>query len=151
MHYYQKNISDFNNQTRHLSRLERSIFEDAKELYLSSEKPLDADFDRLARILIVRDDDEKEALRAVLSEFFTIEENGYFSSAIEAEIAKYKSNLAGQKKAGEASAEAARKKYNQFKTAAQIRHENNDKVGDAWVAKMLARARDEEQVVENLN
>ena len=50
MHYYSHNIGDFNNSTRHLTRVERSLYRDLIELYYDSEQPLQSvDRAKLAR------------------------------------------------------------------------------------------------------
>ncbi|MFD1121854.1 YdaU family protein [Methylophilus flavus] len=105
MHFYQKNIPDFNNATRHLTRVERSLFSDAIELYYDTEKPLTKDFDRLSRLLLAHTDDEKAALRDVLTEFFLLTDEGYFNKRCNEEILKYQSFMLSKSKAGKASAE----------------------------------------------
>lgn len=104
MHFYQKNIPDFNNATRHLTRVERSLFSDAIELYYDTEKPLTSDFDKLARLLLAQSDEEKSALRDVLNEFFTLTDDGYFNKRCNEEILKYQSYIDNKSKAGKASA-----------------------------------------------
>lgn len=110
MHFYQKNIPDFNNATRHLTRVERSLFSDAIELYYDTEKPLIGDFNRLSRLLLANSDEEKEALKAVLSEFFTLTDEGYFNKRCNEEILKYQEYIENKVKAGKASAEQRQKK-----------------------------------------
>lgn len=105
MHFYQKNIGDFNNATRHLTRVERSLFSDAIELYYDTEKPLTSDFDRLCRLLLAHSTEEKAALRDVLNEFFTLTDDGYFNKRCNEEILKYQAYMDSKSKAGKASAE----------------------------------------------
>ena len=88
MNFYSHHIGDFNNATRHLSRLERSIYRDLLELYYDSEKPLTSDFDKLARRCLVADD-ERSALRDVLTEFFQRTDDGYHNDRADREIAAY--------------------------------------------------------------
>lgn len=112
MYYYQKHISDFNNATRHLTRVERSLFSDAIELYYDTEKPLTLDFDRLSRLLLANTTEEKAALRDVLNEFFTLTDDGYFNKRCNEEIIKYHGLIENKSMAGKASAE----KRNQHKS-----------------------------------
>lgn len=105
MNFYQKHIGDFNNATRHLTRVERSLYSDAIELYYDTEKPLTSDFDRLCRLLLARSEEEKEALKNVLEEFFDLTAEGYFHSRCDEEIKKYQSFKESRSKAGKASAE----------------------------------------------
>lgn len=114
MHSYQHNIKTFNNATRHLTRVERSLYRDLIELYYDREKPLPADnFDRLARLALANSDEEKEALRYVLSEFFT-ETNGlYVHDYCDEQIEKFYSNTTAKALAGKASAKARMEKKQQ--------------------------------------
>jgi len=105
MHFYQKNIGDFNNATRHLTRVERSLFSDAIELYYDTEKPLTSDFDKLCRLLLANSTEEQSALRDVLNEFFTLVDNAYFNKRCNEEILKYHIYMDSKSKAGKASAE----------------------------------------------
>ncbi len=101
MHYYQKHIGDFNNHTRHLSRVERSIYSDLIELYYQTERALIKDFDRLARLILAIDDEEKKALEFVLKEFFEERKDGYFNKRCEEEIFSYKNKKTSAKHAAE--------------------------------------------------
>lgn len=105
MHFYQKNIGDFNNATRHLTRVERSLFSDAIELYYDTEKPLTSDINKLNRLLLAHSQEEKDALLVVLNEFFTLTDEGYFNKRCNEEIIKYQAFTESKSKAGKASAE----------------------------------------------
>lgn len=105
MHFYQKNIGDFNNATRHLTRVERSLFSDAIELYYDTEKPLTTDINKLNRLLLAHSQEEKDALLVVLNEFFTLTDEGYFNKRCNEEILKYQAYMESKSKAGKASAE----------------------------------------------
>ena len=72
MHFYNFNINDFNASTRHLSHVERALYRDLIDMYYQNERPICADFDNLCRKLIVKSDDEKQALQNVLNDFFVI-------------------------------------------------------------------------------
>jgi len=47
MNYYPHHIGDFNSATRHLTRIERSVYRDLIELYYDTEAPLSRDVDKL--------------------------------------------------------------------------------------------------------
>ena len=108
MNYYPHHIGDFNNATRHLTRVERSVYRDATELYYDTEKPLSLEIPMLERKLMCKTDEEKEALGDIIAEFFVRTDEGYFHQRCESEIEKYRSNLSAKAKAGRASAEARR-------------------------------------------
>lgn len=110
MNFYPHHISDFNNATRHLTRVERSVYRDAIELYYDTESVLTDDVDRLQRKLLCRSDEEKQALIDVLDEFFDLHDDGYFHERCDHEISKYRANISAKAKAGIASAKARKQK-----------------------------------------
>jgi uncharacterized protein YdaU (DUF1376 family) len=89
MHYYTHNIPDFDKATRHLDRVERSIYRDLIEMYYDKEKPLTTDLTMLARKIIARSPEELNALKTVLDEFFVLTEQGYTNHRCDEEIAEY--------------------------------------------------------------
>jgi len=111
MHFYPHNISDFNNATRHLTRVQRSVYRDAIERYYDKEIPLDgSDFTRLCRVLLCVSDEEIDALKVVLDEFFTLDDGVYRNYRCDSEIEKYRLNTTAKARAGKASAEARKNK-----------------------------------------
>ncbi len=90
MNHYPHHIGDFNNGTRHLTRIERSIYRDLIELYYDTESPLNGDIEVLQRRIIARSEEEKAALVAVLGEFFTLQDGSYFHARCEEELTRYK-------------------------------------------------------------
>lgn len=115
MNYYPHHIGDFNSATRHLTRIERSVYRDLIELYYDTEAPLVQSIDRLCRLVVAHSDEERTAVEQVLNEFFTESEQGWVHARCEQEIAKYQGNKVAKSAAGKASA-AARAKG---KTAAE--------------------------------
>ncbi|HQU47457.1 MAG: hypothetical protein B7X10_02595, partial [Burkholderiales bacterium 21-58-4] len=89
--------------TRHLTRVERSLYRDLIDLYYDTEQSLNGDFEKLARRIIC-DDEDKGALRMVLDEFFVLQEDGYHNTRCDAEIAKYQEKSEQASLAGKASA-----------------------------------------------
>jgi uncharacterized protein YdaU (DUF1376 family) len=110
MHYYQHNIKDFNNATRHLTHVERVLYRDSIELYYDTEQALTSSLPVLFRRLRAVTDDEKAAVEYVLSEFFYLSEGEYRHDRCDSEIEKYHSNSSAKARAGKASADARRKK-----------------------------------------
>lgn len=88
MFYYRHHIGDFNHATRHLSRVERLIYRDLLDVYYDTEKPLPVEIDRLAKIALVPKKEMKE-LENVLSEFFTLTDDGYQHGRCDHEIAEF--------------------------------------------------------------
>ncbi|MDQ2139567.1 YdaU family protein [Alcaligenaceae bacterium B3P038] len=113
MNYYPHHIGDFNSATRHLTRIERSIYRDLIELYYDTEAPLVAEFEKLCRLVIARSDEERTAVQQVLNEFFTETEQGWCHSRCDGEIAKYHGNKEAKSAAGKASAAKRAQKQQQ--------------------------------------
>jgi len=110
VHYYSHNIGDFNNSTRHLTRVERALYRELIELYYDTEQPLQSvDFNRLAKRVLAQTEEELTALAYVLSEFFQDVDGNYNHARCDVEIAKYHANTSAKAKAGIASAKARAK------------------------------------------
>jgi uncharacterized protein YdaU (DUF1376 family) len=110
MHYYQHNIGDFDKATRHLTRIERSIYRDLIELYYNDEIPLINDTTALCRKIIARTDEEITAVEQVLNEFFYLDDDCWNNTRCNKEINAYHTNQKSKSKAGLASAEARKRK-----------------------------------------
>lgn len=106
MHHYPHNIGDFDKATRHLTRIERSIYRDLIELYYDTEQMLPLDVSSLCRLVLARSNEEATAVEQALNEFFSKTPTGWYHARCEAEIEKYRSNASQQAKAGKASAAA---------------------------------------------
>ena len=95
MHYYPHHIGDFNAATRHLCRLERSIYRDLIELYYETEAPISVDLERVARRIVATSPEERAAMVDVLNEFFSVGPDGWTHKRCEEELAKYRRMSAG--------------------------------------------------------
>lgn len=109
MDYYSHHIGDFNNATRHLTPVQRSLYRDAIEMYYDTEKPLITDIPKLARLMLATTNKEIDALKVVLDEFFELKECGYFHGRCAGEIELYQLNQSQKSDAGKASGRARRK------------------------------------------
>ncbi|MFA7269914.1 MAG: YdaU family protein [Sterolibacterium sp.] len=110
MKFYPHYISDFNGATRHLSRIERSIYRDLLDNYYDTELPLPLDLRVLCRLILAPTKQEKEALETVLSDFFQKTSQGWVHGRCESEIKKYHEMLNQKSLAGKAS--AAKRAFN---------------------------------------
>ena len=110
MHYYQHNIGDFDKATRHLSRIERSIYRDLIELYYDTEMQLNGDIKHLCRKVLANSNEEATAVEQVLNEFFTKTPDGWYHDRCEEEIERFKSNISQRAEAGRKSAAARQEK-----------------------------------------
>lgn len=104
MNHYPHHIGDFDRATRHLTRIERSIYRDLMDLYYETEKSLMADITKLARRIVCTGKKDIAALVIVLEEFFTLDDSGWRNTRCEAEIAAYHTRAVNAAAAGKASA-----------------------------------------------
>ena len=102
MYHYQHHIGDFNNATRHLSRLERSLYRDLLELYYDTECQLPNDLPWICRKIIANDCSTD--VERMLNEFFTKTPNGWYHDRCELEIEKFRASNSQKSIAGRASA-----------------------------------------------
>src|SRR5688572_8482858 len=102
MNFYPHHIGDFNNATRHLTRIERSIYRDLIELYYDTELPLSLDLKALCRKVLARTEEESTAVEQVLNEFFTKTAQGWHHARCEQEISDYHANISAKSAAGKA-------------------------------------------------
>ena len=113
MHYFKYNIGDFDRETRHLTRVERSIYRDLLDLYYSTETQIVLDVTAVCRLVLARTDEERTAVDQVLNEFFTKTPTGWYQSRCEREIAEYRAYQSQKAIAGKASAAAKMAKKEQ--------------------------------------
>lgn len=113
MKHYPHHIGDFDRATRHLTRIERSVYRDLIELYYDTESQLSLDKEPLCRKIIARSNEESTAVEQVLNEFFTKTPTGWFHERCEEEISKYHANNSQKAQAGKASAAAKAQKRQQ--------------------------------------
>ncbi len=104
MKHYPHHIGDFDKSTRHLTRLERSIYRDLMDLYYDTELPISSDLKFVCRKIIARSDEEIAVVEQTLKEFFVETPKGWYHDRCEVEIATYKANNSQKAQAGKASA-----------------------------------------------
>lgn len=100
MNYFEHHIGDYLKDTAHLSLLEHGIYRRLMDVYYTRESAIPAA--EVARLIGARSRDEKEALQAVLGEFFVLQDDRWTQARCDAEIARFQDK---QRKA-KASADA---------------------------------------------
>lgn len=100
MNYYKRHIGDYAAATRHLSMLEHGAYTMLLDVYYTSEQPLPVDVKAAARKAGARSKDEIAAVELVLSEFFTLQADGWHSARCDAEIAAYQSKAESNRVVG---------------------------------------------------
>jgi uncharacterized protein YdaU (DUF1376 family) len=113
MKHYPHHIGDFDKATRHLTRLERSVYRDLIDLYYDTEEQIPLDLAVVCRKIIAPSSDEATAVEQVLNEFFTETQTGWFHARCDQEICKYRANNSQKAQAGKASAAAKAAKRQQ--------------------------------------
>lgn len=89
MHYYKKNIGDYRAATAHLTLLEHGVYNWLIDTYYVNEQPLPLDERTLFRTAGARTEDEKQAVRDILDEFFAKTEAGWVHKRCDKEILAY--------------------------------------------------------------
>lgn len=101
MNYYNFHIGDYRGATSHLSIKEHYIYRFLIDESYEKEKPLTLDKDFLLRRLSLTSDD-KEALDAILKEFFVQTKDGYINNRVQVELERiYKKSESARKSANE--------------------------------------------------
>jgi uncharacterized protein YdaU (DUF1376 family) len=106
MNYYSHHIGDFDRATRHLTRIERSIYRDLMDVYYDTEQPLTSDVAVLCRKIVARSEEEKAAVIGILDEFFITTPSGWYHERCEQELDSYRKTNSQKSAAGKASAAA---------------------------------------------
>lgn len=88
MNYYPHHIGDYLTATAHLTWLEDAAYRRLLDIYYSREQAIPADLTRACRLVRAVSKDERQAVETVLSEFFTLSEEGWTHARCETEIKK---------------------------------------------------------------
>lgn len=73
MHYVMHNFGDWEIETKHMTRVQKSIYLDMRTNYLKHGKPFTSDIELLAHRLSCRSDDERQALEIILKDKFKLD------------------------------------------------------------------------------
>ncbi len=104
MNFYPHHIGDFDRATRHLTRIERSVYRDLMDVYYDTEQRLTLDQAVLCRKIIARSNEEVTAVEQTLNEFFTKTPTGWYHERCEEELEAYRNSTSQKSLAGKASA-----------------------------------------------
>lgn len=86
MNYYPFHLGDYAAHTAHLEPMEDLAYRRMLDLYYRTEKPLSADLKELGRLIRLRG--MEDVLECVLSEFFTLQDDGWHSCRCDEEISR---------------------------------------------------------------
>ncbi len=103
MNFYAFNIGDYAGATRHLSWDEDMAYRRMLDAYYSREAPLPLDRRQVYRLVGAAEERQREAVNAVLEEFFEQREDGWHNNRADEEIAKAaeKSSVRAEKRENE--------------------------------------------------
>ncbi|WP_053074272.1 YdaU family protein [Chromobacterium sp. LK1] len=96
MNYYEHHLGDYAEATAHLSFVEDAAYSRLIRKYYATETPLPADLRTVQRLVGARSEEERQAVEIVLSEFFTLADDGYHNARCDQEIERFRDK---QKKA----------------------------------------------------
>jgi len=103
MHYYQFNIGDYQSHTGHLDPIEDIAYRRMLDWCYLHESALPNLPEEIGRQIRMRG--HEDVIKAVLNEFFTFAEEGWYQTRIHEEIQHYHSKVQQASRAGKASAE----------------------------------------------
>ncbi|MGM0614755.1 MAG: YdaU family protein [Pseudomonadota bacterium] len=109
-------IGDFAKKTMHLTHEERGIYLSLLMRYYDTEAPLPPDTEAVARLVCARNADAMRVVCDVLSEFFTLHDDGWHNERADEEIQAYQSkrekarNSAKARWGGDKSSKGSEKK-----------------------------------------
>ena len=89
MFYFKFHIGDYRRETQHLTLLEHGVYMNLMATYYTNEEPLPKDERQLFRLAGARTEEERQAVRDVVNEFFKQAETHWVHSRIDFELQKY--------------------------------------------------------------
>lgn len=105
--WYPRYPGDYARKTSHLSLTEHGVYALLMDHYYSTGRPLPANLVQMHRICKALEPHEREAVQAVLSEFFTLTPEGYVNDRAAQEIAK-RQDISDKRREAQAARERAR-------------------------------------------
>lgn len=108
MNYYEHHIGDFLKKTVHLTAVEEGIYRRLLDRYYTTEQPLPADVRECCKLARAATKAERDAVRDVLRDFFTLEADGHHQGRADQEIARFQEKSAKAKRSAEARWNAQR-------------------------------------------
>ncbi len=88
MNFYKHYIGDFQRDTGHLSLIERGAYRSLLDHHYATERPLPTDSTQLCRLVGAITKEERDAVAAVLEQFWQLTDGGWINARAQKEIAK---------------------------------------------------------------
>lgn len=93
MRHFAHHIGDYAAATAHLSFVEDAAYHRLLRRYYQDERPLPKEVSAAQRLVGARTKEEREAVAAVLGEFFTLQEDGWHQARADEEVAGYRARV----------------------------------------------------------
>ena len=126
MNYYPFHIGDYLSATRHLSWAEDAAYRRLLDTYYTTEKALPLDLRAVCRLVLATTEEQREAVRVVLEEFFEQTADGWKNSRADAEIEAMRDKQ--QKQRDKANKRWHKQAQEPGNASAMPQHEANDAV-----------------------
>lgn len=102
MNYYEHHIGDFLKKTVHLTAVEEGVYRRLLDRYYTTERPLPVDVRECCKLARASTKAERDAVRDVLKDFFSLQEDGHHQNRADQEIARFQEKSAKAKRSAEA-------------------------------------------------
>lgn len=126
MNYYPFHIGDYLSATRHLSWAEDAAYRRLLDTYYTTEKALPLDLRAVCRLVLATTEEQREAVRVVLEEFFEQTADGWKNIRADAEIEAMREKQ--QKQRDKANKRWHKQEQEPGNASAMPQHEVNDAV-----------------------
>lgn len=116
MNYFELHVGDYEAATAHLSMLEDSAYGRMLRIYYRTERPLPADVKQVCRLVRAQSKPERDAVQAVLEEFFELQADGWHQGRADAEIQQFRDGEP-EREARKSNEEARLKRHREERAA----------------------------------
>ena len=122
MNYFSFHVGDYSAHTAHLDLMEDLAYRRMLDLYYRTERPLPTDWRDIARLIRMKD--RGEQIETVLSEFFSLTDDGWVNRRCEDEISRMQDKQAKARTSAAASVKArnanAQRTLNERSTSVEL-------------------------------
>lgn len=101
MNFYKHHIGDYAAATAHLTWDEDMAYTRLMRAYYRDEKPIPISLDVVHRLVKAKNRAQKQAVEAILTEFFSLQEDGWHSKRCDAEILRANAQAVNNKRIAE--------------------------------------------------
>jgi uncharacterized protein YdaU (DUF1376 family) len=92
MHYFKFNLKDYAFATRYFDYVHHGAYLQLMSLYYETEKPISLDINVVVKLVMASNEDEVNAIKHILENFFTQTKDGYIQKRCTLEIEAFQKN-----------------------------------------------------------